>query len=71
MPLQSIKVAEFCNFFMYHGACILEWPFLGIVWDLFGFAFNEGSMSLIRQLGAHHFESLGWNLLRNVLFVSQ
>ena len=28
-------------------------------------------MLLIRQLGAHHFEALGWNLLCNVLCVSQ
>ena len=34
-------------------------------------AFNEELMSLIRQPGAHHFEAPGWNLLRDVLCVSQ
>jgi hypothetical protein len=34
-------------------------------------AFNEELMSLIRQPGAHHFEAPGWNLLRDVLYVSQ
>ena len=34
-------------------------------------AFNEELMSLIRQPGAHHFEALSWNLLRDVLCVGQ
>ena len=34
-------------------------------------AFYEKLMPLVQQLGAHHFEALGWNLLRNVLCVSQ
>ena len=34
-------------------------------------AFNKELMSLMRQLGAHHFVDPGWNLLPDVLCVSQ